>query len=434
MDIMEAMRQRHAVRAYLNRPMEGETLKALEDCIAECNRESGLHIQLVKDEPKAFDSRMAHYGKFSGVTNYIAMVGKKGAELEEQCGYSGEMLVLQAQLLGLNTCWVAMTYKKIPGAFQVDEGEKLAIVIAIGYGATEGVPHKSKPAEAVSDAQGAAPDWFRGLGLVQQLQLRAADAVAVGIDLPQLDLRRGVLRLKCDDLQPVLHHRVLRQHAERERLCGEDISRRGVHFNGFVTNAVFQLDRDFHNAAFVAVPGVLTPERHKLTLRRVDLEADALLRHSLAGDGVQLHHLQVSVKALVVDDVAVGLVVFADLDREICDQLRALPAGDLVHGVVAHRQVLRPGKAVLVNGEEVALRLLRGGIAAGGGQVDLKRRAFLRRLHLRQTRVRVLDDLDAPLVGLLRGCGGDIGMYVLQRSAGCNVPDIDFGVKLIPFG
>ena len=36
MDIMEAMRQRHAVRAYLNRPMEGETLKALEDCIAEC--------------------------------------------------------------------------------------------------------------------------------------------------------------------------------------------------------------------------------------------------------------------------------------------------------------------------------------------------------------------------------------------------------------
>lgn len=53
---------------------------------------------------------MAHYGKFSGVTNYIAMIGKKGPTLEETCGYYGERLVLKAQQLGLNTCWVAMTY------------------------------------------------------------------------------------------------------------------------------------------------------------------------------------------------------------------------------------------------------------------------------------------------------------------------------------
>lgn len=49
------------------------------------NRESGLHIQLVRNEPKAFDGLMAHYGKFIGVTNYIAMIGKKGPEWKQRC-------------------------------------------------------------------------------------------------------------------------------------------------------------------------------------------------------------------------------------------------------------------------------------------------------------------------------------------------------------
>ena len=49
------------------------------------NRESGLHIQLVRNEPKAFDGLVAHYGKFIGVTNYIAMIGKKGPEWKLRC-------------------------------------------------------------------------------------------------------------------------------------------------------------------------------------------------------------------------------------------------------------------------------------------------------------------------------------------------------------
>lgn len=161
MELLEAMKLRHSVRTYEERAIEGEILNMLEKEIEACNKEGGLHIQLVKNEPKAFDSRMAHYGKFSGVTNYIAMVGKKGENLDEKCGYYGERLVLFAQTLGLNTCWVAMTYKKIPEAFKVDSGEKLVIVIAIGYGKTNGVPHKSKDAKAVSNLEDNSPDWFK---------------------------------------------------------------------------------------------------------------------------------------------------------------------------------------------------------------------------------------------------------------------------------
>lgn len=125
MDLKEAMKERHSVRQYEDRPLEESVIAELENEIEACNKESGLYIQLVKDEPKAFDSFMAHYGKFSGVRNYIAMIGKKGTDLDEKCGYYGERLVLKAQQLGLNTCWVAMTYSKVKTAFTVNSGEKL---------------------------------------------------------------------------------------------------------------------------------------------------------------------------------------------------------------------------------------------------------------------------------------------------------------------
>ena len=162
MNVMEAMTARHSVRQYEDKAIEPEKLAALEQEITACNQEGGLHIQLVKDEPKAFDGFMAHYGKFSGVRHYIALIGPKGADLEEKCGYYGERLVLLAQMLGLNTCWVAMTYSKIKTAFTVDAGEKLCVVISLGYGKTQGTGHgKSKTFEEVTKISGEVPAWFR---------------------------------------------------------------------------------------------------------------------------------------------------------------------------------------------------------------------------------------------------------------------------------
>lgn len=161
MSITEAMNTRHSVRQYTDKALGEGVVLALKEEIDACNRESGLHIQLVTNEPKAFDGFMAHYGKFSGVTNYIAMIGKKGPTLEETCGYYGERLVLFAQQLGLNTCWVAMTYSKIKTAFVLSSGEKLCIVIALGYGATQGVPHKSKTIQDVVKAEEPLPGWFQ---------------------------------------------------------------------------------------------------------------------------------------------------------------------------------------------------------------------------------------------------------------------------------
>ncbi|MBQ7422040.1 MAG: nitroreductase family protein [Prevotella sp.] len=161
MDIFEAIRQRHSVRSYTDKPIEEGKLEILRSKMEQYNAESGLHIQLVTGDSKAFDSRMAHYGKFSGISNYFAMIGRKGALLDETIGYYGEKLVLEAQMMGLNTCWVGLTFKKNPAVLQIENDEKLRCVIALGYGTTQGISHKIKSFEKVAKAEGTPADWFR---------------------------------------------------------------------------------------------------------------------------------------------------------------------------------------------------------------------------------------------------------------------------------
>ena len=161
MTLTEAAAARHSVRAYEDRPLEAETVSRLRELIGEVDRESGLHIQLVTDEPKAFDSIIAHYGHFSGVSNYLALIGPKGPGLEEACGYWGERVVLEAQRLGVNSCWVALTYRKIPSAFTIGEKEKLTVVVALGYGKTQGIPHRSRPVTDTAPGYETAPAWFK---------------------------------------------------------------------------------------------------------------------------------------------------------------------------------------------------------------------------------------------------------------------------------
>ncbi len=158
MDILDIMKARHSVRQYNGKKIEYEKREVLIALAQECNRESGLHIQLLFDEPKCFDSMMAHYGKFKGVENYIALVGKKGSDLDEKAGYYGEKMVLKAQELGLNTCWVAMTHGKSNATIRA--GEKLACVISLGYGVTQGTAHTNKTVEQLCDCASDMPDWF----------------------------------------------------------------------------------------------------------------------------------------------------------------------------------------------------------------------------------------------------------------------------------
>ena len=174
MTILEAIDARHSVRAYTTAPIPQELRAALDEYAAACSRESGLRLFIRYDDPSGFDSRLAHYGSFRNVQNYIILSGKKEKNFNYLCGYYGEKLVLYAQQLGLNTCWAALTFNKKRVKELVAEGDALCMVIALGYGETQGRPHRGKAYADVISLDGDAPDWFyRGV----ETALKAPTAV-----------------------------------------------------------------------------------------------------------------------------------------------------------------------------------------------------------------------------------------------------------------
>lgn len=161
MTLQEAIEVRHSVRAYKDQLLAEDVAKRLEEEIAEVNQAGHLHVQLIQNEPKAFQGTLAKYGKFRNVTSYLVMAGKKAEDLDERIGYYGEQLVLLAQTLGLNTCWVGLSYRKIPDTYVLEEGEVIKAYISIGYGETQGVNRKSKTVEQVSNTSDITPSWFK---------------------------------------------------------------------------------------------------------------------------------------------------------------------------------------------------------------------------------------------------------------------------------
>ncbi len=158
MEILEIMEKRHSVRQYTDKKIEDDKRLIIDQMINDLNSETDLNIQVFYDEPNCFNSFMAHYGKFKNVNNYISFVGKKDNELEEKIGYYGERLVLSLTEMGIQSCWVKLTHGKSKAVLTKEEKE--VIIIAFGYGETEGRPHKSKSMADLCNYSLELPDWF----------------------------------------------------------------------------------------------------------------------------------------------------------------------------------------------------------------------------------------------------------------------------------
>jgi len=161
-ELLASMEARHAVRRYLDRVVPDSVRGELDRAIQECNEQSGLSMLARYDEPECFNSLMSHYGKFRNVRNYLAVIGKTGGDQDIVGGYYGQKIVLLAQHLGLNSCWVGLSYKKRAVKAELDENEELLLVVAFGYGESTGRPHNPKPTDkmGVVLGDGPTPDWF----------------------------------------------------------------------------------------------------------------------------------------------------------------------------------------------------------------------------------------------------------------------------------
>ncbi len=159
MTLLEAIYDRHAVSKFKDQPIAEDIVKVLQAKVDEVNAEGKLHIQLILNEPKAYGGFMGRLTT-KGVSDYFVLAGKKADDLEERLGYYGELLVLLAQTLGLNSHWTGNSYSKIKGTYSLEEDEKIGCYVALGYGEEHGVPHKCKKITEVSNAGENTPEWF----------------------------------------------------------------------------------------------------------------------------------------------------------------------------------------------------------------------------------------------------------------------------------
>ena len=159
-NIEDLIVSRHSVRRYLDKSIEKNKINELNKMIKEVNSKSGLNIKFVLDDPSVFDKFILHYGRIKGAKNYFAMIGENGKKFYENIGYYGEQIVLKAQELGLNTCWVGGTYSKGSIKIALNPNEKLACVIAVGYGESNGIVRKSKSFDKVSVTTDV-PAWYK---------------------------------------------------------------------------------------------------------------------------------------------------------------------------------------------------------------------------------------------------------------------------------
>ena len=157
MDLKEAMEQRHMVRKYTDKIISDDLIEKISNRIKENNEKYNINMKLMTNNEEAV-SAIIKLVLAKGVKNYIILAGDKESILDEILGYSGCDIMLYAQTLGLNTWWVGGTFNRRVSKFV--DNKKVIGIIAIGYGQTQGMPHKSKIVEDVSKYNGDSPEWF----------------------------------------------------------------------------------------------------------------------------------------------------------------------------------------------------------------------------------------------------------------------------------
>ena len=170
MKLLEAIDKRCSNRKYLATPIEIDVLEKLRYSIEKYNNVANLNIQLILNNGTAFKGLSKSYGLFTGVENYIALVGKEDDNFKEKIGYYGEKIVLEATQLGLGTCWVGGTFDKNLCVCNVNKGEVFFCVITIGYVApklsfkekaiSKAMHLKKKSIDELYEADSVLPNWF----------------------------------------------------------------------------------------------------------------------------------------------------------------------------------------------------------------------------------------------------------------------------------
>jgi nitroreductase len=121
-----------------SRPIAPETLAALDKVCNEFAPYPHTRSRLITESAEAvFKGIIGSYGKIKGAPAFIAFVGNMDDPfVQEEVGYTGEGIILEATALGLDTCWVGGFFRREIASplAKVGNNERVLAVTPVGYG------------------------------------------------------------------------------------------------------------------------------------------------------------------------------------------------------------------------------------------------------------------------------------------------------------
>jgi hypothetical protein len=91
---------------------------------------------VTKSVDNVFKGVFGSYGKIKGVSAFIAFIGDMNSPfVQEEVGYTGEGIILEATALGLNTCWVGGFFRpeSVASLVEIGSQERILAVTPVGY-------------------------------------------------------------------------------------------------------------------------------------------------------------------------------------------------------------------------------------------------------------------------------------------------------------
>lgn len=165
----ETILHRKSQRSFREEELKEELIRKIQEEVSEVNAESALAIEFVEDGSRAFRHFGKSYGLFKNVRSLLLLKGNPGhLHFKENIGYYGERLLLFAEELGLDTCWVGGTFDR--ESFSYPEEEDVQAVILLGYAGESGLkekimnsflPRKKRPWESRIEGDSPYPKWVR---------------------------------------------------------------------------------------------------------------------------------------------------------------------------------------------------------------------------------------------------------------------------------
>ncbi|MBN2076590.1 MAG: hypothetical protein JW762_13665 [Dehalococcoidales bacterium] len=133
----KVIEKRRSRRRYDERLPKGNHLKRIKSVCEDFRPFESARSVFVQEPPdNVFKGIIGAYGTIKGAKAFIAFVGNsRHPAVEEQVGYMGEGIVLDAEASSLNTCWVGGTFKRelVDSLVDLQKNEKVYAITPVGY-------------------------------------------------------------------------------------------------------------------------------------------------------------------------------------------------------------------------------------------------------------------------------------------------------------